>query len=143
MSAVLRFAGQAKRSGAADTYAIARRELDPRDLGCLLLHLRRIDPDWRAPLKERRLLAAALLDFGVTDSVVVDQTEVSRTTLWRIRRELVDRAKWARKPALEWAEFVSNGRPRSRSPYGPILCCDASSGNGDFEAIRRLLAGTA
>src|SRR5215204_7190711 len=130
MTAILRFAGQAKRSGAADTYAIARRELDPRDLGCLLLHLRRIDPDWRAPLKERRLLAAALLDFGVTDSVVVDQTEVSRTTLWRIRRELVDRAKWARKPALEWAEFVSNGRP------GPVARM------GRFSAVTPL-AGTA
>jgi hypothetical protein len=139
MSAVLRFAGQAKRSGAADTYAIARRELDARELGCLLLHLRRIEPDWRAPSKERRQLAAELLEASVRASTVIEQTGVSRTTLWRLRRELADKPKRLREPALQSGANVSNGATRTRSPYGPILACDASSGNGDLDAIRRLL----
>ena len=139
MSVVLRFAGQAKRSGAADTYAVARRELDARDLGCLLLHLRRIDPDWQAPLKERKALAGVLLDAGVRDSTVIEQTGISRTTLWRLRREVLDKPKCSREPAFQSGGFVSNGAPAARSPYGPILGSDASSGNGDLEAIRELL----
>ena len=140
MSAVLEFARQAKRSGAGDTYAVARRELDARDLGCLLLHLRRVDPDWRAPRKDRRALAGVLLEAGVRDSKILDQTGISRTTLWRIRQQFSEGA-W--KPASEWAAFVSNGATRTRRSSGPILCCDASSGNGDLEAIRDLLRAAA
>jgi Homeodomain-like domain len=139
MSAVLRFAGQAKRSGAADTYAIARRELDADDLGCLLLHLRRIDPDWRAPLRERRALAAALLEAGVRDSAIIEQTGISRTTLWRIRRNVADKPKCVRKPALQSGGFVSNGATLTNGSSGRILSADATSANGDLEAIRALL----
>jgi hypothetical protein len=140
VSAVLRFAGQARWSGAADTYRVARRELDARDLGCLLPHLRRVDPDWRAPLKERRAFAGVLLEAGVRDSKILDQTGISRTTLWRIRQQV---AEGACKPASEWAAGVSNGATLTRRSSGPILCCEASSGKGDLEAIRRPLAGAA
>ena len=139
MNAVLHFAAQAKRSGAADTYAVARRQLDMREVGCLLLQLRRIDPDWRAPLRERRALAAVLLDAGVSDRAIIDQTGISRTTLWRIGRQI---AKGVCKPALEWAAFVSNGATLTRRSSGPILAADATSANGDLEAIRELLGAS-
>jgi hypothetical protein len=65
MSAIRAFAKAAQRSGADEVYRVARRELDARDLGRLLLHLRRIDPDWRLRPKERRRLAGRLLEAGV------------------------------------------------------------------------------
>ena len=143
MSGVLRFAMIAKRSGAAEVYAVARRELGPVELGRLLLHLRRIDPDWRLSLKERRRLAVELIEAGVPDSRIIEQTEVSRTTLWRIRRDLVDKPNRARKPALQSGGFVSNRPTLTRRLSGPILHVEASSGLGDFEPVARLLGGGA
>jgi hypothetical protein len=139
MSAILRFAGQAKRSGAADTYAIARRELDARDLGRLLAHLHRIDPDWQAPLKERRGLAAELLEAGVSDSTVIEQTGMSRTTLCGFAGKWSTSRNALVNPHCRAPRMFQTGQPAMCRPYGPILSCDASSGNGDFEAIRRLL----
>lgn len=118
MSAVLRFAQQAKRSGPADTYAIARRELDARDLGCLLLHLRRVDQDWEAPRAERRALAVALLEAGVAASRIVDQTGLSRTTLWRLRRNGLDKPKCPREPAFQGAVLFQTGRPLTTGRLG-------------------------
>ena len=139
MSAVLRFAGQAKRSGAADTYAIARRELDARDLGCLLLHLRRVDPGWEAPRVERRALASALLEASIADSKIVEQTGISRTTLWRLRRDGLDKLKCAREPAFQCGGLVSNGATLTRRSSPRILSAEASSANGDLDAILELL----
>jgi hypothetical protein len=110
MSAVLHFAAQAKRSGAEATYTVARRELDAAELGCLLLHLRRVDPDWRPDIHERRRLAYALLEANVPDGRIRDQLEISQKTLARRRRELVDNAKWTRKPALQ------SGATRTKTP---------------------------
>jgi hypothetical protein len=98
MSAVLRFANVAKRSGAAEVYAVASRELDAPELGCLLLHLRRVDPDWRPDIHERRRLAYALLEANVPDARIRDQLEISQKTLARRRRELVDNSKCPRNP---------------------------------------------
>ncbi len=142
MSAVLRFANVAKRSGAAEVYAVARRVLDAVDLGRLLLHLRRVDSDWSLPLKERRRLAVELVEAGVPDSKVIEQTEISRTTLWRIRRDLVDKPNRAHKPALQSGEFVSNRPTLTRRSSGPILHVEATSGLGDFEPMARLLGPT-
>jgi hypothetical protein len=142
MSAVLRFANVAKRSGAAEVYAVACRELDAADLGCLLLHLRRVDPDWRLDIHERRRLAHALLEANVPDARIREQLEISQKTLARRRRELADIPKCPRKPALQ------SGAKRTKTPgryygaCGPILSADASSANGDFGAIRRLLGAT-
>jgi hypothetical protein len=142
MSAVLAFATQAKRSGAADAYAVARRHLDVRELGCLLLHLRRVDPDWRPPLRERRALAVALLDAGVRDATVIEQTGLSRTTLWRLRRDLADKPNQPREPAFQCGGFVSNGATLTNGSSGRILSADATSANGDLDAIRALLGAT-
>lgn len=143
MTAVLHFAGQAKRSGAADTYAIARRELDARDLGCLLLHLRRVDPEWEAPRADRRALAVALIEAGVREAKIVDQTGISRTTLWRLRRDALNKPKCPREPALQSGGFVSNGATLTRRSSGPILSADAGSANGDLDEIRALLRAAA
>jgi hypothetical protein len=139
MSAVRRFANVAKRSGAADVYAVARQELDARDLGRLLLHPRRVDPDWRLQLKERRRLAVELVGVGVSDRKVLDQTGISRTTLWRIRRDLVQQPNRPGKPALQSGGSVSNRPILTRRSSGPILHVEASSANGDFGAMGRLL----
>jgi hypothetical protein len=143
MSAVLAFARQAQRSGAADTHAIARRELDVRDLGCLLLHLRRVEPDWRLDIHERRRLAYALLEANVPDARIRDQLEISQKTLARRRRELVGNAKCARKPALQSGATRTKTPGRYNGACGPILHADASSGNGDFGALARLLGASA
>jgi hypothetical protein len=141
MSAVRRFANVAKRSGAAEVYAVARLELGARDLGRLVLHLRRVEPDWSLPLKERRRLAVELVEADVSDRDVLDQTGISRTTLWRIRRDLVQQPNRARKPALQSGESVSNRAPLTRRSSGPILHAEASSANGDYRALGRLLGG--
>lgn len=143
MSAVLRFANVATRSGAAEVYAVASRELDPADLGCLLLHLRRVDPDWRPDIHERRRLAYALLEAEVPDRHIRGQLEISQKTLARRRRELVDNAKRPRKPALQSGTNGTKTASRYHGACGPILCADATSGNGDLEAIRRLLGAAA
>jgi hypothetical protein len=143
MTVVLYFATVAKRSGAAEVYAVASRELEAVALGRLLLHLRRVEPEWHLPLKERRRLAVALLEEGVADRHVIDQTGISRTTLWRIRRDLVDRPRRPCEPAFQSGLAVSNRAPASNGSSGPILHAQASSGNGDFEALARLLGGVA
>jgi hypothetical protein len=139
MSAVLRFANVAKRSGAAEVYAVASRELDPADLGCLLLHLRRIDPDWRPDIHERRRLAYDLLDAGVPDRRIRDVLEISQKTVARRRRELVDSEKCVRKPALQSGAERTKPAGRYHGACGPVLQADATSANGDLGAIRRLL----
>jgi Trp operon repressor len=139
MSAVLRFANVAKRSGAGEVYAVARLELDARDLGRLLLHLRRVDPDGRLPLQDRRRLAVELVDAAVSDREVLDQTGISRTTLWRMRRDLVQQPNRPGKFALQSGESVSNRPSPTRRSSGPILHLEASSANGDCRALGRLL----
>lgn len=137
MSAVLRFANVAKRSGAAEVYAVAARELDVRDLGCLLLHLRRVDKDWRPDIHERRRLAYALLEAGVPDRQIRDELEISQKTLARRRRELVDNPKCLLEPAFQRGAR----RTKTAGRYGrPILHFDASGGCADIDAIRRVLA---
>lgn len=143
MSAVLRFANVAKRSGAAEVYAVASRELDAADLGCLLLHLRRVDPDWRPDIHERRRLAYALLEANVPDARIREQLEISQKTLARRRQELVDISKCARKPALQSGANGTKTPGRYNGTCGPILHVDASSGNGDFGALARVLGASA
>jgi hypothetical protein len=126
MSAVLRFANVAKRSGAAEVYAVASRELDAPELGCLLLHLRRVDPDWRPDIHERRRLAYALLEANVPDARIRDQLEISQKTLARRRRELVDNSKCPRKPALQSGANGTKTPGRYIGSSGPILHVDAS-----------------
>lgn len=144
MTAVQSFARAARRSGAEATYAVARGELDDRDLGRLLVHLRRVEPGWRPAPKERRRLAARLLEAGVKDRDVVDQTGISRTTLWRMRRDLVGRSKPAPEAALQSGANVSNRPPSTRRSPGsvsPPMGFSASSGNGDDRELRSLLGG--
>jgi hypothetical protein len=89
MSAVLRFANVAKRSGAAEVYAVACGELDAADLGCLLLHLRRVDPDWRPDIHERRRLAYALLEANVPNA------RIRTSSRSRRRRSPADAESWS------------------------------------------------
>jgi Trp operon repressor len=142
MSTVLRFANVAKRSGVAEVYAVASRELDAPELGCLLLHLRRVDEDWRPDIHERRRLAYALLDANVPDREIRDQLEISQKTLARRRRELADNSKCPRKPALQSSAKRTKTPGRYYGSSGPILHVDASSGNGDFGAMARLLGAS-
>jgi hypothetical protein len=105
----------------------------------LWVHLRRIEPDWRPALNERRALAVALLADGVVDTKIIEQTGLSRTTLWRLRRNGQDKPKCARKPAFQRDVSVSNGATLAKGSFPAILSADASSGNGDLDAIRALL----
>jgi hypothetical protein len=142
VTAIRDFVRTAQRSGAEATYEVARAELDDRDLGRLLLHLRRVEPGWRPRPKERRRLAARLLQAGVSDKDIVEQTTISRTTVWRIRRDLVNPSDSGRKAALQSGGNVSNRPP---STYGSTdrvaapLAFSATSGNHDDRALRLLL----
>lgn len=142
MSAVQRFANVARRSGAAEVYAVARRELGPPDLGRLLLHLRRVDSDWSLDLHERRRLAYALLEAGVPDREIRAQLEISGKTLARRRRELVNKPNRDREPALQSGANGTKPATRYYGSSGPILHIEATSGNGDFGELGRLLGGS-
>jgi hypothetical protein len=140
VSAIRRFANVAKRSGAAEVYAVARDELeDVRDLGRLLLHLRRVDPGWTLDMHERRRLAYALLEANVAGRDIADQLDISQKTLSRRRQELVDERKRACEPALQSGVSGTKTPSATRRSSGRILHAEASSGNGDFEAIGSLL----
>jgi hypothetical protein len=144
MTAVRHFAQVAKRSGAAEVYAVARRELGDRDLGRLLLHLRRVDPDWRLDVHERRRLAYALLGAGVCDREIRDQLGISQKTLGRRRRELVNNPNQPLEPAFQRGVSGTKTATLTRRPSGwvsPPLAFSASSGNGDDRALRLLLRG--
>ena len=114
---IQRLARTARLSGAAEVYDYARGELSDRELGRLLLHLRGADPDWRPPPKERRRLAARLLEDGVSDKDIVAQTSISRTTLWRMRRDL---PRQPRKHAFQSGANVSNGGSPAHGSSGPV-----------------------
>ncbi len=139
MSAIRQFANVAKRSGAAGVYAVARHELDAVQLGRLLLHLRRVDPDWSLDIHERRRLAYALLEANVPDRHIRDQLQISQKTLTRRRQELVDQRNRPAEPAFQSGAWGTKTATATRRSSGPILHVEASSGNGDFEAIRSLL----
>jgi hypothetical protein len=139
VSAIRRFAKIAKRSGATEVYTVARDELeDVRDLGCLLLHLRRVDPSWSLDIRERRRLAHALLEAD-SDREIRDQLDISQKTLARRRQELVHKRNRAPEPAFQSGVSGTKTPPATRRSLGPILHAEASSGVGDFEAIARLL----
>lgn len=142
MTAVRLFAHAAKRSGADEVYAVARRELDDRDLGRLLLHLRRVDPGWRLDVHERRRLAYALLDAGVSDREIRDQLVISQKTLGRRRRELLDNPNQPLEPAFQSGVSGTKTSTLTRRSSGwvsPSLAFSANSGNGDDRALRLLL----
>jgi hypothetical protein len=139
VSAIRHFANVAKRSGAAGVYAVARCELDAAELGRLLLHLRRVDPDWRLDIHERRRLAYVLLEANVPDRHIRDQLQISQKTLTRRRQELVDKQNRPAETAFQSGVPGTKTATATRRSSGPILHVDASSGNGDFVALRRLL----
>jgi Trp operon repressor len=144
VSAIRHFAKVAKRSGAAEVYAVAQAELDDvRDLGRLLLHLRRVGPDWRPDIHERRRLAYALLEANVSDREIRDQLEISQKTLTRRRRELVDKRNRACEPASQRGVSGTKTPTATRRSSEPILHVEASSGNGDDHALRLLLGEVA
>ncbi len=143
MSTIRHFANVAKRSGAAEVYAVADGELDVRDLGLLCLHLRRVDPDWSLDVHERRRLAYALLEAEVPDREIRDQLDISQKTLHRRRRELVEKQNRPLQPAFQSGVLGTKTAAATRRPSGPILHVEASSGNGDDRALRLLLRGPA
>lgn len=142
MSTIRHFANVAKRSGAAEVYAVASGELDVRDLGRLLLHLRRVDPDWTLDVHERRRLAYALLEADVPDREIRDQLDISQKTLGRRRQELVEKPNRPLQPAFQSGVSGTKTATATRRSSGPILHVEASSGNGDDRALRLLLGET-
>jgi Trp operon repressor len=146
VSAIRRFANVAKRSGAPEVYAVACRELDVRDLGRLLLHLRRVDPDWKLDFHERRRLAYALLEADVSDREIRDQLEISQKTLGRRRQELVEKRKPAsgtRIPKRRLGDKTAIATRRASEPVSPPWGLSADSGSVDDRPLRRLLLGGA
>jgi hypothetical protein len=139
VSSIRQFANVAKRSGAAGVYAVARHELDDVQLGRLLLHLRRVDPDCPLDIHERRRLAYALLDASVADREIRDQLDISQKTLTRRRQELVDKRNRPAEPAFQSGVSGTKTATATRRSSGPILHVDASSCTGDFESMVRVL----
>jgi hypothetical protein len=92
-------------------------------------------------LKERRRLAVELLEADVPERTVIDQTGTSRTTVWRLRQQLADKPNRARDAASQSGGSVSNRPTLTRRSRTPILHLEATSGNGDFAAVARLLGG--
>jgi Trp operon repressor len=145
VSTIRHFAQVAKRSGAAEVYAIARRELDVGDLGLLLLHLRRVDPDWRLDVHERRRLAHALLEADVPDREIRDQLDISQKTLTRRRRELVQKRNRSLQPAFQSGVSgtkTATATHGSSSRVSPSCGFSADSGSVDDRPLRLLLGET-
>lgn len=146
MSAIRSFANVAKRSGAREVYAVACRELDVRDLGLLCHHLRRVEPDWKLEVHERRRLAYALLETDASDREIRDQLGISQKTLSRRRRELVDTRNRPLEPAFQSGVSGTKTPSATRRPSGPVSPpwgFSADSGSVDDRPLRRLLLGEA
>jgi hypothetical protein len=142
VSAIRRFANVAKRSGAPEVYTVACRELDVRDLGRLLLHLRRVDPDWKPDVHERRRLAYALLEADVSDREIRDQLDISQKTLGRRRQELVEKRNRPQEPAFQSGVSgtkTATATRRSSEPVSPPWGLSADSGSVDDRPLRMLL----
>ena len=60
--------------------------LSPHDLGCLALHLRRIDKHWRLDPDQRTRLVQALFEANVADKEIRDMAGVSQDTICRLRK---------------------------------------------------------
>jgi hypothetical protein len=89
-----------------DGYEVAAADgFTAADLGRLVLDLRRLDPGWRLPQAEARVLVVDLLGVGLTDRQIVERGTVSTRTVERVRAELrgelVDTAGQPRQAALQ------------------------------------------
>jgi hypothetical protein len=133
--------------------------MDSRELALLATRLRSVDPPTRVDSrgyhvqteprfelrpKERRELAARLIGAGHADDVTArNQTGVSRTTWWRIRRDVEEADNGGLTPLSE-PRSDAGLRVSKPPPAGcsPILHFDATSGAADIGAIRRLLGAT-
>jgi hypothetical protein len=136
--------------------------MDARELALLATRLRGIDPltrtdarGYRVELeprfelrpKERRELAIRLIAAGHADDVTArNQTGGSRSTWWRIRRDVEQAHDGGltplSEPSPDAGSSVSNRPTPTRRTCGPILHAEATSANGDFGALGRLLGGS-
>lgn len=99
MSSVREHAEHARLHGAEAAYANARRDdLSPRQLGWLLVHLRRLDADWKPTMGERHRLTRAMFETAVPEREIREALRVSQSTLWRFKRRLAEST--APKPGL-------------------------------------------
>jgi hypothetical protein len=99
MSSVREHAEHARLHGAEAAYANACADgLSPRQFGWLLVHLRRLDPDWRPAIGERHRLTRAMLEAGVPDQEIREALRISQPTLWRFKRERADTTPEGARP---------------------------------------------
>ena len=76
----------AQRYGAEQVFETAlEMNVDPRDLGYLARHLRRIDRRWRLSHTDRHELAEQLVVAGVKAADVAEMAGVSRSTVASLR----------------------------------------------------------
>jgi hypothetical protein len=130
--------------------------MTPAELALLATRLRSVDPPTRLDgrgyhvqteprfelrPKERRELAARLIAAGHADDARArNQTGVSRTTWWRIRRDREQAGNGGLTPLSEPSPDA--GLRVSKRPdagCSPTLHFDATSGAADDRPIRRLL----
>jgi len=114
--------------GVEGLYETARHELDDRNLARLAGRLRRIDPAWKLTRTERRRLASALLELNLDFKRICRQTGISRTTLWRLREQVVDSPDRPPKPALQSGAHVSKRTLATNGSRPAIVHLDATSG---------------
>jgi len=141
MSDLAAYVKHAERKGGVEgVYEAARTELDDRDLGRLVERLRRIDPDYRLDRAERHRLLTQLIEAKVADRRIIRQLGVSRQTVWRVRRTLVQAPNGGLDTPLQsGAEVTKPAVPRDRSR----LHFDATSGAWDDRPLRRYLGMSA
>jgi len=151
-----RYTRQAELSGARTAWALAQGDgLSAPILGRLAARLRSLDPPARVDSRgyrietearfklksrEKRALAAALIDAGVADGQIVLWSGISRSTLWRVHQDRQNGGLTPLSdPASDAGLRVSNRPNVEYRSSLPMFHFDATSGGTDVDAIRRLL----
>jgi hypothetical protein len=110
-----RYVRHAEMYGVGGIFECARTDLEAIELGMLALQLRRValqkKDDWSLGHAERDELVTDLLAAGVEDRRICAMAGISRQTLWRMRRRVVQAAEHPPDPALQSGGLVSDRPP--------------------------------